>query len=215
MKTIYIFLLAFICYPAIGQQHLGIKVNGGLSKIQVIDKDNSLNNSNKFILSGNGGLYYNLKLSDRFVFMSELMLVRINGKESFEMNLTDEEIGKIFRHITYLGIPLIIGINFNEININVGLLTLYSLFSDAETEGSIPLIPVFNWDRKYNKLNIDYIDFGPRLGIEYIITDKFLIEGACYIGLYDIAGDSFHYRMRNQQITIGLKYNIFTLNKKQ
>ncbi len=202
-------LLLKICPVAFVQHSFGVKINPGMSKISSSFADA------KFTLSGNAGIYYSAKINNRSVFGAELLFLQIEGLELTEFEGTDTgghptgeiSISEVRRHISYIGLPIYYGIKFKRLMINIGFQTSFVLFSSARDlfyTGDEVL-----WDNKFDKLNIDCFDFGGRIGLIFDITDRFQIEGNYYYGVSNILKfDSCV--LKNQQITIGLRYTFFT-----
>ncbi len=204
-----VMLFLKICPVAFVQHSFGLKINPGLSKIDASFPDA------KFTFSGNAGIYYSAKINDRSVFGAELLFIQIEGLELTEIEGIDTGghptgiiyTSEVWRHISYIGLPIYFGIKFKRLMINIGFQTSFTLFSGARdlcyTEDEVL------WDNESDKLNIDWFDFGGRIGLIFDITDRFQIEGNYYYGVSNILKfDSWVWK--NQQITIGLRYTFFT-----
>lgn len=221
-RKLTILLLLTINLTVFGQHNMGLKVNGGLSRIS-----NSFNPSNstwtvQFAPSGNSGFFYNLQLKNKSVIGAELLFVQIVGKEKIKIDLIDINgnnvgisTGNLYKHISYLSLPICYGFKFNKLTINVGFQTSFVLISSAREKGqSTHNGDVTTWDNKFKELNIDSYDFGPRAGVTYNLTDKFAIEGTYYFGVNNICGnDELNWTWRVQQATVGLRYTFLTTIK--
>ena len=207
---VMILMLFLNIYPVAFVQHsFGVKINPGMSKISSSFSDT------KFTFSGNAGIYYSAKIYDRSVFGAELLFLQIEGLEltEFEGTLANGDpsgiiyTSEVWRHISYIGLPIYYGIKFKRLMINIGFQTSVALFSGARDllyTGDEVL-----WDNESDKLNIDWLDFGVRIGLIFDLTDRFQIEGNYYYGVSNIL--KFDARAwKNQQITIGLRYTLFT-----
>lgn len=217
-----ILLLLTINLTVCGQHNFGLKINGGLSRIS-----NSLNPSNstgtvQFAPSGHAGFFYNLNLNNKSVIGAELLFMQIEGKEKLKMDLTDingNNIGNstsdLYKHISYLSLPICYGYKFNKLTINVGFQTSLVLTSSAREKGQATRNgAITTWDNKYKELNIDRYDFGPRAGVTYRLTKKFTIEGMYYFGANNILdNDVPNWTWRVQQATVGLRYTFLTTTK--
>jgi len=207
-----------------GQHNLGLKVNGGLSRIS-----NSLimsNGTNKiqYALSGHGGIFYNLHIGNKSFFGVELLVIQIEGREHLESDATDKFGNKtgtitndIYKHISYFGIPVYYGLKFNKLTINLGFQASFMLASSGREKGQAPYNgDVITWDNKFDELYIDNYDFGPRAGVTFNLTDKFAIEGTYYYGVNNILdNDESSPIWRVQQATVGLRYTFLRTTKNE
>lgn len=202
---------------AFGQHNIGIKANGGLSYLSTKVLSNETRVDKIYLApSGQGGLFYNLYLHDKFLLGAELLFVQIEGKQYVEMpasgyNPTEIMVtDNIWRHISYLGIPLYFGYNLKKFNVNLGFQIGITLASSGRVKGQAPGIP--SWDYKSDKLDIDNYDYGARAGINFNLTDKFSIETNYYYGINNILKNQTGDRKWNvQQMTLGLRYRLFSI----
>lgn len=216
-REITILVLLIIGMTGFGQQNLGLKINAGLSKIS-----NNLNSPQskiviQFVPSGYVGLFYDLQLGDRSRLGAELLFIQIEGKERHETDLTDQSgnptgellTSEVWKHISYIGMPIWYGFKVNKLTINIGLQVSTVLTSRGREKGRVLYNgDVIVWD-KSGEINIDSYDFGPRAGLIFSLTDKFAIEGTYYYGINNILGNSLatDWTWRIHQTTIGIKYN--------
>lgn len=224
-----ILILLLFNFSIYSQQNIGIKANGGLSRI-----DNNFNSSAGttqkfyFVPSGQGGLFYNLPLRNKSLLGAELLFIQIEGKERLESQATDQNgnptgelfIDKIEKHISYIGLPIYYGFKIKKLTLNLGVQTSFTLASSALEKGQAPdgYGGISVWDNKFDKLNIDAFDFGARAGLIFNLTNKFALEGTYYYGINNILKKNKYnseLKMKIQQITIGLRYTFFTIKKKE
>ena len=211
---------------AFGQLDFGLKANFGLSRLSTkLTTSQQLTQKFHFVPSGQGGLFYNLHLREKFLIGAELLLIQIEGKEYLEIPSTDingnltGEVGtdNIWRHITYFGLPIYFGYNFKKLNVNIGLQTNFTLASSGREKGQVPdgYGGIATWDNKFSKLGIDDLDYGARAGLIFQHTDKFSLEIIYYYGINNILKDeiiskNLNWKWKVQQMTIGLRYKFIS-----
>jgi opacity protein-like surface antigen len=212
-------------YFTVAAQHdFGFKANGGLSCLSVKTETTQTQVPKfYFVPSGQGGLFYRFNFKDKFSFSTEFLFVQIEGKETLKLPLTDQNgnltgnysDGTIYRHISYLGIPLYLGYTFKKVNINFGLQANFTLSSSAESKGQVNYNgQLYTWDNKSDKLYINSTDYGIFIGLVFKLTDKFSIESNYYYGLTNLIKDSQlanDWTWKVQQVTMGLRYKLFSL----
>jgi hypothetical protein len=209
-----------------GQHSIGIKLNAGLSNVSV-KLNNGQTLSHKFYPqpSYHAGIYYSGELTHRLKFGAEIILTQINGKEYLGIPLTDNNNNPtgqfssdtIWRHFSYLGLPIYIGYNYKKLNLNFGYQTNIRLGGKAREIGSVPYNgDTLTWDNKFTDLSgIDKVDFGLRAGFILNIYKGFSIEGNYYYGVNNNLKDNPKYRKdKIRQLTVGIRYKCFTMNKK-
>lgn len=219
-RLITIFTILTINFTVFGQQDIGLKVNCGMSKLS--DKlitTQQLTQKFFFKPSGQEGLFYNFHLGDKSILGIELLLIQIEGKEYLKIpftdingNLTGEfATDNIWRHISYFGLPIYFGYNFNKLNVNIGLQINFTLASSGQEKGQDPneYGDIITWDNKADKLGIDDYDYGVRGGIFFNFTKNFAIEAIYYYGINNILKTN-DWKWKVQQITVGFRYKFFT-----
>jgi hypothetical protein len=148
---------------------------------------------------------------------------QINGKEHSntpETDINGNQIGNIAvdysRHISYLSIPIYYGYNFGKLNVNLGLQTSLLLYSTMQSIAKDSYNGVITTYQEKSTVPVTYADFGARINLFYPLSNKFSMEVTYYCGLintYKYASQNdFNYRA--QQITFGLRYAFYTINKK-
>lgn len=223
-RQLTLLILLAINLAVFGQHNLGLKVNGGLSKISNTFQISNGTNKIQFAPSGLSGIFCNLHLGDKSVLGAELLFIQIEGREHSEFDAIDVFGNKtgtitddIYKHISYLGIPVYYGLKFNKMTINLGLLVSFTLASSGREKGRAPYNgEVLTWDNEFDELNIDSYDFGPRAGVIFNLNDRFAIEGAYYYGANNILDDDGpDWTWRVQQATVGFRYTFLTTTKKE
>ncbi len=215
-------LIIFLTFSlqAFGQHNVGVKINGGVSKIS-----NSLNSPNLTVQlapSGYGGLFYNLNLGDRSIIGAELLFMRIGGKDEFTIkyfdingNIVGQGTETIYKNISYLALPIYYGFKFNRFAINLGIQSSLVISSSSRVKGEATSNGgATSWDEKLGELNINSYDFGPRAGIIFNLTDKLAIEGKYYYGVHNILNNNEqNLSWKVQQGVIGVRYNFLVVKK--
>ncbi len=210
MKRIQLYLPIILIiashFNSFGQLDIGIKINGGASYIYThfqqsnqafVLGGNVSTDKNYYRPSGQAGLFFNRYLKHQFSIGAELLYTQIEGREYMELQQTNQNgmpgqyiTDNVWRHISYLGIPIYFGYNFKRLNINIGFQFNYVLASGGEEKGQEPNNGnVTIWDNKFNELGIKNYDFGAKGGLVFKLSDKFLIEANYYYGLNNIIKD--------------------------
>jgi hypothetical protein len=229
MKHILIFTTLLIFISKIyGQHTFGIKLNGGISNISVkTNNGQTLKHISYPQPSYNGGIYYAVNLNKKLTFGTEVLFTQINGKEYLGIPFTDNNNNPtgqyysdtIWRHLSYLGLPIYIGYNYKKLNLNIGVQTNIRIGGKVREIGSAPLNgDTLTWDNKFTNLNgYDKLDFGIRAGFILKIYRNIGLEGNYYLGLNNNLKGSItsNWKMKNRQLTIGIRYTCFTMNRKE
>lgn len=227
-RQLIILTILLFNFSIYGQQNIGIKANGGLSRIY-----NNFNSSPAttlkfyFVPSGQGGLFYNLPLGNKSLLGTELLFIQIEGKERWETRWTDQngnptgeiDFDNIEKHISYIGLPIYYGFKIKKLTLNLGVQTSFTLMSSARAQGQVPngYGGISTWDNKADNL-YDPFDFGARAGLIFNLTNRFAVEGTYYYGINNILIKNRYnteLKMKIQQMTIGLRYTFFTIMKKE
>jgi hypothetical protein len=216
------------CSNIYGQQTYGIKLNGGISNISITTTNGqNLKQTMYPQPSYNGGIYYSYSVSNKFKLGIELLFNRINGKQYTGIPLTDNNNNPtglyssdtIWRHISYLGIPIYLSYNYKRLNLNFGIQTNLRIAGNAREIGSVPSNgDILRWDNKFTNLSgIDKIDFGIRGGVIFDVYKNLGIDGNYYFGLNNNYKGSItsNWKMKNRQFTIGIRYKLLTINRKK
>lgn len=216
-------ILLTINLSVFGQHNFGLKTNGGLSKISNDLNSDFTTQNIHFSPSGGGGLFYNWKFGDKSALGVELLFIQIEGKERIETAATDPYgsprgeiiIHNLWRHVSYIGVPIYYGLKLKKLTINFGFQTSFTLTSSGRIKGQSSYNgTIRTWDDNISELNIDSFDFGPRAGIIFNLTDKFAVDGTYYYGVNNILGNDIglDWTWKVQQVTVGLRYTFLRLN---
>lgn len=220
-------------------QQFGVKASGGISRIYGelgIDNFNSFPNptspsSSSFSPSFQTGLYYQLPTGKYTSLGAELLFSQIQGEQTvtWEQYFNNEIVayGTFITHenISYLSLPVYFGLTFKRLTINGGFQVSYALSSSGSfktkaiqkpIEDDTPR-PLFgNWSRDINNLPIKEVDFGPRIGGLFRLTNRLSMEGMFYYGLRNINQlKSSEEALKIQQMTVGMRYALWSRLKTQ
>ncbi len=219
MKFLHLILFSLYSLLSFSQHDFGVKVNGGVSKIT--SKFNSDITTQKFyfVPSGQAGFFYSFSIKKSFIG-AETLFSQIEGKERLSIPIVDnngnsagEDLDIVYRHISYLSLPIYYGFKFKKLIINLGIQSSLALASSGEERGQFGGIVVSN---NFTKLNIDNYDFGIRAGIFVSLSKKFSLEVNYYYGINNILSNSVNipnWSWKVQQATIGIRYKLFSKEK--
>jgi len=176
-------------------------------------------------ISGHIGLYYRAPIKNDFYCEAELL---INQIETIYNNESDEGLGdsepillttKGYRHFTYITIPILIGIQTEKVDFNIGISTSLNIrararvISEIDSDSQELVLGWENSDKKIN-LKVPNLDFGPRLGAEINTSYQLTIFANFYHGitkLYNYEDRNFYSHERIIQLTLGIKYRLSQL----
>lgn len=218
MKFFNSFLFLFIYFHfSFGQHELGIKASGGVSQITNHINSPGTKQTLYFSASGQGGFFYSFHLGSKSILNVELSFTQIESREKLEIPyldsygnptgqyLTDE----LWRHISYLSLPLFYSFKFKKLSFNLGGQFSLYLTSSGREKGP-------TWDNRFNKLNVDPYDFGARAGIMFQALKHFSVEANYYFGLNNILSSDVNipnWYWRVQQINLGIRYSLIKKTK--
>jgi len=232
MRLLYFTFILLSTGLTYGQSIIGVKVNGGLSYLKSELKTyppTPMTQEYYPMFSGQGGLTYQYCFKNRFVIGTELLYSQIEGKDIenglsgvlFNNNFIRDGHYQttIYRHIYYLGLPFYVGYNLKKMTLNLGVQTNLKFGGGFHwyTNAAYDNGKIETFDFKSNSLNINKMDFGLRIGIFYKLSDKFSIETNYYYGLTNLVPVDSNDEppvWNIQQLTFGLRYELFTLKEK-
>lgn len=202
-------------------QQWGIKAGGGLSKITSSIRTINATPITPFVPSGQVGLFYSYPLKGKSSLGAELLFSQIEGKEKLEFDLTDIDGNKagfasdiLYRHISYLSIPVYYGYTFKWLTFNGGLQVSYALASSGREKNNVIVYEIGgkkeSYTNKTDDINITRFDFGPRAGVVYQLNSKMSVEASYYYGLNNILKDgSPAWKLGVQQVSVGVRYALW------
>lgn len=215
----FVVLFLFLPLSLFGQHNFGIKLNGGLSWISNTYNPSYVSITYQPAISGQAGLFYSIHPGNKFVFETELLFIQIEGRDEVGIDLRGEGFITIHgtNHISYISIPVHCGLKVNRFIFNLGFQFSFVVASSGKEEiewiyGSYES----TWIREYDQLNMDKFDFGPRIGVQFQLNDKFAIEALYYHGLRKVnTYADYNLERYIQQATIGFRYSFYHKLKKQ
>lgn len=222
MRILLILMLFSSYQSALAQHKFGFTINPGISKFT-----NSYNASNSdeksvFRFSGNGGLFYQYH-TNKFLFGADLLFVQIEGKDILEMDLTDangNNVGHstdyIFRHHSYIGMPLYCGFKTKKLNFQIGFQFMYVFMGYSLEKGNATYNgDYYTWENKYDEISVQEFDYGLLGGFGYSINEKISVNLRYYYGIKNIFNGSpqLDWVWKNQQLTLGMSYSILKVKK--
>lgn len=195
-------------------QQFGIKASGGFSKITTTLQSYNTTCTTPFIPSGQMGFFYSFPLNKKSSLGAELLVSQIEGKEIQKEDITHVDGSKgvlstiLYRHISYLSIPVYYGYTFKWLTLNGGLQVSYALASGWHVKK--------NWisggGYKNKTDDISRFDFGPRAGVVYQLNSKLALETTYYYGFNNIfKGGSPTWKLGVQQVSVGVRYALGNL----
>jgi hypothetical protein len=217
---------------AFGQQQWGVKVSGGISRIygQLERYDlPSFDNTSSFSPSFQAGIYYKLPMSKNTSLGAEILYSKIEGEQDITWDYQAGDVenqGSTITNedISYLSLPVYYGITFKRLTISGGVQFSYLLSSSGTFKFERTIIikseegvkRLDGMQREFDDLDIKDIDFGPRAGFIYRLSDKLSMEGMFYYGLNNINQlPSSEETLKVQQMTLGVRYALWTHKSNQ
>ena len=230
MKKISLIVFAsFVSFHAICQHNIGLKADGGLSRISnnyTIAYDDL---SVRFAPSGNFGLFYMYKFGDKSSIGTEIILRQIQGREIWEGNTysvnSNDIIGYhrsvVKKNVSYLSTQANYYVHFNKLAFNLGFQVSYAFDNSSRNKGYATYYSTNYTSYHNNKSSMIHIlkfDLGPIIGATYNLNERISIEGKYYLGLRNIHQsspyDQFDYVYKVHQISLGIRYKIKTFEKR-
>ncbi len=204
-----------------GQSQLGLKVNAGAGKIESYPRPTA-GYTSTIQLSEGVGFFYNFHFGKRSSLGIEALVTRIDGKQHFEGTQTDSHGNVIItmrsdriRRLFYYGFPVYYGLQFNKLNINIGVQIsriVKSVFTESGTTEFSNGQPTTTWINKSANANDEgKTDPGVRIGVLYSLSNRFELEGLVYVGTDKTYGPSTATFMSDiYQATIGIRFSLYT-----
>lgn len=211
----------------IAQSSYGLKAGIGPSSIVRTKAEYNLKEVELDIapISGHIGLYYRAPIKNGFYYEAELLINQIEAiyNNESDLGLGDSEpiilTTKGYSHFTYITIPILIGVQTEKVNFNIGISTSLNILAKArvieeiDSDAQVLVLGWENSDRKIN-LKVPNLDFGPRVGIGVNTSDQLTIFTNFYHGitrLTNFEDRNFYSHERITQLTLGIKYRLSQL----
>ncbi len=224
MKTfVKLFLTLFLMigvYTAKSQKLiLGATGNLGFSKVS---KNTTIypDPEKRFAVSGNLGLFLEKKVGPKSSFGVEALWVQIEGLTARENKATfiidryqqDLELISIITdrvrlHSSYIGIPIYYRLESNGLGLKVGFQSMLLLSASLNYEASgVRGGEPFEYELDVEDLELNRLDIGPKVGIDYRLGPKLLIRADYYHGLNNMTVEEYDTKRKNRQLSLGLSY---------
>lgn len=224
IKLLFILFTFLIQTISFSQQKLGIKAGIGFSRLSTNHNTNSIyvgnysEISDEIKLSGQLGVYYSYDFNNKYYLGSELLFMQIETEQKIKYyqnsnpldNLTSTNNYTVNdeQNISYIGLPVYIGVNLNKMKIDLGIQVNYLIGSKGKTVGEGTN---YGQGITYDNLNINNLDYGPRIGASVNLTQNIWIEGNYYYGMKNI-NKTYEKKWKVRQFTISLKFDFIKLN---
>ena len=222
MKIVrFLSIIALFCWllpPSHSQNaQYGISLSPGLSQQFFSSSFTFQTMSSPFVLSGNGGLFYEQKFGNRSRVGLELLWVQLTGRMESKFTLTDingQSLGgeSVFRndtYISYIGLPIYYQFNLGKWGIKAGIQSLFFLFASGKAISDFPEgFQVEDSEVKLDDLAFNFMDYGPRLGVNYQINPRWRIRSNFYLGMSNIFPRPVVSTLKNRQLDIGVDFSI-------
>jgi len=224
IKLLFILFIFLIQTISFSQQKLGIKAGIGFSRLSTNHNTNSIyvgnysEISDEIKLSGQLGFYYSYDFNNKYYLGSELLFLQIETEQKIKYyqnsnpldNLTSTSNYTVNdeQNISYIGLPVYIGVNLNKMKIDLGIQVNYLIGSKGKTVGEGTN---YGQGITYDNLNINNLDYGPRIGASVNLTQNIWIEGNYYYGMKNI-NKTYEKKWKVRQFTISLKFDFIKLN---
>jgi len=220
-KAILVVLLLINVAIANSQNiNYGATLNIGMSQM-TSNLEPSVDYQTKYTVSGYAGAYFEKRTGIKSSIGGEFLWIQMEGKEvTNNKKLTAinaqgmiETVGNISDiskvHSGYFGLPVYYKINFKKVGLKIGFQTMIFLFgsSSYEATGELNGKPFQN-SSKTSGLKFDWIDYGPKIGIDYELNKTLNLRTDFYVGIPDITPEFLQLERKNRQITLGINYLI-------
>lgn len=219
IRKLLLLLLVLIGLNAAHSQNLVIGGTGnlGLSKVPSFSPI-IIGPKEKFSFSGNVGIYFEKNIGHKSSVGIEVLWVQIEGKNIWNNKVLTtyngqekEVIGVISEksalHASYIGIPVYYQLELGKFGIKGGFQSMILIFANSnyKAEGELHGEPYKTEStRKY--INLDRMDIGPKVGLDYRLNEKIQLRADYYHGLTDITTDLISPQKKNRQFTLGVNY---------
>lgn len=212
----FVFISVFLLFQSISfsQIEIGGRINIGASEISNNFSDTDVEHNVEYGPSFLIGAYLDKTLKNNTSLSAELILQYFSGSENSITIFYDgngERVGnrngQDSKHITYLSLPLYYGIKMGFLTVNAGAQVGVVIGSGGRStaNGFNGGTPIF-YNNPLDKLLIDKLTFGPRLGFLMKISETVAIDGNYYYGLNNIANSEIPWEWKVQQFSFGIRY---------
>lgn len=219
-KTKVLLTLLFVMiinFTILGQHNVGLKVSLGVSKTFTTTQESPVSYDSKLMLSGSAGMFYTYNFNNKSTFIAELLFTQISGNEKTESALYVSQSTNIplvvanytiYKHISYLSLPLSYGIKINKTTFSLGAQISRIVASKGKLEGqSNSSGSITNLNNNQYDLGLNNYDWGPKIGLFHDLRKNTMLEVNYYYGMNH--KDKNTTKGSNQQMTIGIRHNLW------
>lgn len=172
----------------------------------------------KSALSGNFGVFLEKRISQKSSLGMEALWVQMEGKEvSTNRTLMAFDGQQLVNvgfisdasglHISYVGLPFYYRIEFGKVGLKAGVQPMIFLFASDSYKGSGELYnEPFSTESRTKDIDLQRIDIGPKVGLDYQLNNKFRLRTDFYYGLTDITSGESFFQRKNRQVCVGGNY---------
>ena len=165
-------------------------------------------------------MYYSHTFNKRSSFETDLLFNQVESRTTYIPNYndwlglgiptlpnSDDYSGENCMHLSYLNLPVYYGYTVKKFTLYVGFQTSLKLGTSCTIKSRYA---GFNFSGETRKLiNIDNLDYGPKIGLTWKLSTYLDIEGTWYYGLNNITHDPFLNNFREhliRQLSVGIRY---------
>lgn len=220
-NLLLIILFFFTGFYKIHAQHIaGVKIYSGLTKMYMGPNDISgniiIDIKKPIHILPNGGLYYNYNFDNNLLIGIEVSYTKMKYTE--QKNITSLDSNFFFHlensvNLNYIELPIYAGFKAGRFSADLGLVTLILLNDNWKSNGEIKTDGETVIINDNSKTKIDKFDIGFRVGFVFTIYKRLHFESHFMKGINNLfiqsTDETNGYYFHNQQLTIGLRYDIF------
>lgn len=205
-----------------GQHDLGLRLNGGISRINISESTAAEKTQDNWRPSVSGGLYYTYSppIKNSRV-TAQLSFSQINGTQvqsgMVDYNGVDEVEGRstFKRQLSFADLSLSAGFVCGLLTVDLGLQAAYTISAKEDVTQELTFVAedsTSSFGSNDRTLDVVQLDYGLRLAIAYQIKDQFFLEGTYYNGLKNLkdlnnAGDAL---WTAQRFGVGIRYTFWS-----
>jgi Outer membrane protein beta-barrel domain len=225
-STIFFYALIFLPIGFLNAQNydIGITFNPGASKITnagQADFEGFPIIESKWTFSGNAGFFLNKPIGKKSSIGIELLYMVMENKDVFNEELFTFDpftldkiiLGKIediiHTHLTYGAIPIFYKLKMERLYLKLGWQTMFLSKSNSDSQTTL----TFDGETSTTKMKEDIkgltkLDFGPKAGLEFQLSERAALSLQYYHGLKNMLGEDSSYNRYNRQATLGIQYSL-------
>jgi len=214
-----LFLFLFLSMHSEAQHRLGLQIMGGVNQMET-DWNMELETYTLLLAPYAAfGAFYQYELSEHWTAGCDVQFQQLYAKEKVGLPLRDQNnqvMGEIYntynRQFLYYSMPVYIAYSWNDWQFQFGWQTSWLLGSSARLRSEFTENgTLVQSDIRYDDVPVKDLDFGPRFGLAYQITDRWQIESLCYQGIAQVALDNARWEARIWHVGLGVRYGMGAL----